>query len=113
MTVHGGQEMSSRNARQPRPLSGALASECAGLLIGEKLLNFAEAAERYTEFAQELPKFLRAIRDVFIVQELASTLYSLNAQRGSARFSVVLFGRFPQFRSLFSKAGRQKRLRLN
>jgi hypothetical protein len=48
-------------------------------LIGEKLLNFAEAAERYTEFAQELPEFLCAIRDVFTVQETGQ--YALQLER--------------------------------
>jgi hypothetical protein len=38
-------------------------------LIGEKLLNFAEAAERYTEFMQELPDFLQEIRVVFSMEE--------------------------------------------
>src|SRR5271167_3168604 len=48
-------------------------------LIGEKLLDFAEAAERYTEFAQELPEFLRGIRDVFTVQETGE--YALQLER--------------------------------
>ncbi len=34
-------------------------------LVGEKLLAFIEAADRYAEFAQELPHFLDGIRDVF------------------------------------------------
>ena len=38
-------------------------------LIGEKLLNFAWAAERYAEFARELPGFLHEIGDVLSVQE--------------------------------------------
>jgi hypothetical protein len=54
----------AQNVKQRFGLANAL--DC---LIVEKLLNFAEAAERYREFAQELPEFLRAIRDVFTVQE--------------------------------------------
>jgi hypothetical protein len=48
-------------------------------LIGEKLLNFAQAAERYPEFAQELPNFLHEIRDVFTVQETGD--YALQLER--------------------------------
>jgi hypothetical protein len=38
-------------------------------LIGEKLLTFAEVAERSTEFRQELPHFLQEIRAVFRLEE--------------------------------------------
>jgi hypothetical protein len=38
-------------------------------LIGEKLLNFAEVAERHAEFLQELPDFLQEIRAVFSIEE--------------------------------------------
>ncbi len=34
-------------------------------IIGEKLMNFAEAAERHPQFAQELPAFVAAIRSLF------------------------------------------------
>jgi hypothetical protein len=48
-------------------------------LIGEKLLNFAQAAERYAEFAQKLPDFLHEIRGVFSVQETGD--YALKLER--------------------------------
>jgi hypothetical protein len=48
-------------------------------LIGEKLLNFAQAAERYAEFVQELPDFLHEIRGVFSVQETGD--YALQLER--------------------------------
>jgi hypothetical protein len=38
-------------------------------LIGEKLLNFAEVAERYAESLEELPDFLQEIRAVFSIEE--------------------------------------------
>ena len=38
-------------------------------LVGEKRLGFIEAADRYAEFAQELPHFLDGIRGVFILEE--------------------------------------------
>jgi predicted O-linked N-acetylglucosamine transferase (SPINDLY family) len=38
-------------------------------LIGEKLLNFAQVAERSAEFLGELPDFLQEIRAVFRLEE--------------------------------------------
>jgi hypothetical protein len=38
-------------------------------LIGEKMLSFAEVAERSAEFKQELPDFLQEIRSVFRLEE--------------------------------------------
>jgi hypothetical protein len=40
-------------------------------LIGEKLIAFAEQAERYPEFAREMPRFLAAIWQVFNQYEVA------------------------------------------
>ena len=48
-------------------------------LIGEKLLNFAQAAEQSAEFAQELPDFLLEIRDVFSVRETGD--YAVQLER--------------------------------
>jgi hypothetical protein len=50
-------------------------------LIGEKLLNFAQAAEQYAEFAQELPDFLREIRDVFSIREAGDYAVQLECTR--------------------------------
>ena len=43
-------------------------------LISEKLLNFAEAAEKHPEFAVELPRFQAAVWGVFHPYELAGYL---------------------------------------
>ena len=43
-------------------------------LIGEKLVTFAEEANRNPEFAHELPRFLAAVWDVFNPYELAGYL---------------------------------------
>jgi hypothetical protein len=51
--------------------------------LAAKLLNFAETAEACAEFAQELPEFLCAIRDVFSVQETGDHAVQLNAPRFS------------------------------
>jgi hypothetical protein len=45
-------------------------------LVSEKLLNFAEAAERHSEFAAELPRFQAAAWEVFHPYELARYLAS-------------------------------------
>lgn len=39
-------------------------------LIGEKLLNFAEAAVTRPEFARELPRFVAEVRKIFSAEEI-------------------------------------------
>ena len=51
-------------------------------LIGEKLITFAEEAERRPEFSKELPRFLAAIWQVFNQYELAGYVAS---QKPAAR----------------------------
>jgi len=46
-------------------------------LIGEKLMDFADAAERYPEFAAELPRFQAAVWNIFNPYELPGYLSSL------------------------------------
>jgi len=46
-------------------------------LIGEKLLNFAQAADQDPEFAAELPRFQAAVWDIFNPYELTGYLASL------------------------------------
>jgi hypothetical protein len=50
-------------------------------LIGEKLINFAAAAEQHPEFAAELPRFQAAVWDIFNLYELAGYLTSLKPAR--------------------------------
>lgn len=45
-------------------------------LVSEKLLHFAEAAEKHPEFAEELPRFQAAVWGVFHPYELAGYLAS-------------------------------------
>jgi len=47
-----------------------------GYLIGEKLVRFAEEAERRPEFARELPLFLAAVWQMFNEYELAGYVAS-------------------------------------
>jgi len=50
-------------------------------LIGEKLMNFADAAERHPEFAAELPRFQAAVWNIFNPYELAGYLSSLKPSK--------------------------------
>ena len=43
-------------------------------VVGEKLLNFAEAAAANAEFAQALPQFVSRVRDMFTPEEVAAHL---------------------------------------
>jgi len=52
-------------------------------LIGEKLMMFAEDAERHPEFANELPRFLAAIWQLFNQYELAG--YVAGQKRAARR----------------------------
>jgi hypothetical protein len=54
-------------------------------LIGEKLLHFAQEAERHPEFAAELPRFLAAVWQTFNEYELAGYVAST---RPSARIQL-------------------------
>src|SRR5487761_1108426 len=46
-------------------------------LVGEKLLNFAEAADRDPDFAAELPRFQAAVWEIFNPYELRGYVASL------------------------------------
>jgi hypothetical protein len=48
-------------------------------LVGEKLLRFVEVAERYPEFAQELPNFVAEIKRAFSLDEIGN--YAMHIER--------------------------------
>jgi hypothetical protein len=50
-------------------------------LLGEKLLNFADAADQRPEFAAELPRFQAEVWKVFNPYELAGYLTTLKPSR--------------------------------
>ena len=58
-------------------------------LIGEKLITFADAAERHPMFAQELPRFLAAIWRLFNEYEIAGYVAS-QKPRKRARLRQLL-----------------------
>jgi hypothetical protein len=43
-------------------------------LVGEKLLNFAEAAANHVDFARELPGFVSQVRRIFTPEEIEAQL---------------------------------------
>ena len=50
-------------------------------VVGEKLLNFAEAAADHSEFAQALPQFVSRVRGMFTLEEMAAHLARTERRR--------------------------------
>ncbi len=58
-----------------RGLKDSFGSQKAlGYLVGEKLMNFVEAADDHPEFAEELPRFIAEVRSIFSQPLLRSYL---------------------------------------
>jgi len=53
-------------------------------LVGEKLLNFTEAASEHRAFAQELPRFVSAVRQMFSAEEIAAHLARIEHEQREA-----------------------------
>ncbi len=49
--------------------------------VGEKLLNFAEAAEEHPEFARALPQFVSELRRMFTPEEIEEHLARIERER--------------------------------
>lgn len=63
-------------------------------LIREKLLNFADAAEKRPEFARELPRFLAEVWEIFNQYEIAGYVASLKPKQRQ-RLRSLLYLRCP------------------
>jgi hypothetical protein len=50
-------------------------------VVGEKLLNFADAADRRPEFARELPRFVARVRGLFTPEELQTHIARIEHDR--------------------------------
>ena len=50
-------------------------------VVGEKLINFAEAAFHHPAFAQELPRFISEVRRMFTPEEIAAQLARIEHER--------------------------------
>jgi hypothetical protein len=53
-------------------------------LVGEKLLNFAEAAANHADFARELPRFVSEVRRMFTPDEIAAQLAQIERAQNEA-----------------------------
>ena len=56
-------------------------AEAFDYVVGEKLLNFAEAAARDPDFARELPRFVSRVRSMFTADEIRSHLARIECAR--------------------------------
>jgi hypothetical protein len=73
-----------QQCRATRRIKGHLGVENPlDYLLGEKLVNFAEAAEQHPEFVRELPRFQAAVWNVFNPYELAGYLTTLPRSKRS------------------------------
>ena len=50
-------------------------------LVGEKLLNFTEAASEHRAFAQELPRFVSEVRRMFTAEQIAANLAQIEREQ--------------------------------
>ena len=83
-----------QQCRATRGIKRRFGAESAlNYLIGEKLMNFADAAEQDPEFAAELPRFQAAVWNIFNPYELAGYLISLKpAKRKKLRELLYVNG---------------------
>jgi len=58
-------------------------------IVGEKLINFADAAFRHRDFAQELPRFISEVRRMFTPEEIAAQLTRMERNRNQKDEDVV------------------------
>ena len=53
-------------------------------IVAEKLLNFADAAAAYPEFARELPRFVARVRGLFTPQEIRTYLDRIESEQSES-----------------------------
>ena len=58
-------------------------------IVGEKLINFAEAASCHRAFAQELPQFISQVRIMFTPDEIAAQLTRIERERNEKDKDVL------------------------
>jgi hypothetical protein len=58
-------------------------------IVGEKLINFAEAASRHRDFAQELPRFISEVRRMFTPEEIGAQLTRIERERNQEEEDVL------------------------
>ncbi|MFH1038035.1 MAG: hypothetical protein V1789_05135 [PVC group bacterium] len=68
-----------------------------GYLIGEKLMNFVQAAEQHSEFEEELPEFITEIKSIFQPWEISE--YLENVKRVGALGHVCTDEEYEDFKN--------------
>ncbi len=58
-------------------------------IVGEKLLNFAEASAHSPDFARELPRFLSEVRRMFTSDEIATQLADIERMQAKKDVEVL------------------------
>jgi hypothetical protein len=58
-------------------------------LVGEKLMNFANAASRHPDFARELPRFVSEVRRMFTQDEIGAHLEQIERAQSEQDVDVL------------------------
>jgi hypothetical protein len=58
-------------------------------LVGEKLINFADAASRHCDFARELPRFISEVRRTFTSEEIGTHLTRIEREQNQKDKDVL------------------------
>jgi hypothetical protein len=58
-------------------------------LVGEKLMNFANAASRHPDFARELPRFVSEVRRMFTPDEIGAHLEQIERAQSEQDVDVL------------------------
>jgi hypothetical protein len=58
-------------------------------LVGEKLMNFANAASRHPDFARELPRFVSEVRGMFTPDEIGAHLEQIERAQSEQDVDVL------------------------
>jgi hypothetical protein len=85
MTAHRAHEIWHAQCDAARTIRARYGLQAAfDYIVGEKLLNFAEAAVRHPDFARELPKFVSEVRSMFTADEIGTHLARIERQAAAA-----------------------------
>ena len=58
-------------------------------IVGEKLINFTDAASRHRDFAQELPRFISEVRRMFTPAEIGAQLTRIERKQNQEEEDVL------------------------
>jgi hypothetical protein len=73
-------------------------------LVGEKLMNFANAAADHPEFARELPRFVSEVRHLFTPDEIGVHLARIERAQNEIDADVVEDGDIVEEQDLFAES---------